>query len=250
MVGRAGCSAYAYHSMTLAPMSISAAGYFGAMVESYDSLIRRAVPRYEEMTQRLIDYLPPRASSVLELGCGTGNLTLRLARHYPDAAMTVVDGAPEMIDITRARLEQQDSAVAHRTTFIQSRFEELLFQPRSFDLVTSCISLHHVNDKRALYGALFESLAPGGSFRFADQLAGGTRANHELNWARWLEFCREPGHCTEEEVRSLLDHAAAHDHYTPLAEHFELLRQAGFTRLDCVWRNWIWGIVTAERDSD
>ena len=54
----------------------TAADYFGAMVGEYDSLIRRAVPRYDEMTARLLDYLPPSATSILELGCGTGNLTM------------------------------------------------------------------------------------------------------------------------------------------------------------------------------
>jgi hypothetical protein len=42
-----------------------------------------------------------------------------------------------------------------------------------------------------------------------------------------------------------LDHAAAHDHYVPLSEHIALLSASGFTEIDCVWRNWMWGIVTA-----
>src|SRR5262249_45592148 len=117
----------------------------------------------------------------------------------------------------------------------------------AFDLVASCISLHHVADKAALYRRLHAAIAPGGTLRFADQLRGGTDEIHRINWTRWLEFCREPGHCSEAEIRSLLDHAEAHDHYTPLAEHFRLLEAAGFRDVDCVWRNWIWGIVTAER---
>ena len=37
----------------------SASEYFGAMVAEYDSLIRRTVPRYDEMLERLLCYLPP-----------------------------------------------------------------------------------------------------------------------------------------------------------------------------------------------
>jgi trans-aconitate 2-methyltransferase len=226
------------------PRDTTAAGYFGAMSDSYDAFIRRAVPRYEEMSARLVDYLPPEASRILELGCGTGNLSLRLAARYPAARLTLVDASPEMIAATRERMASAHPDVA--AEYHTERFEALDLPPGGFDLVTSSISLHHVLDKAPLYARIFAALAPGGSLRFADQLGGSAR-NHGHNWRRWLEHCREPGNCDEAEVESLLDHAAAHDHYTPLAEHFAMLSACGFVDLDCVWRNWIWGIVTAER---
>ena len=86
-------------------MPTSASGYFGSMAESYDSLIHRAVPRYDEMIARLLDYLPRDARRVLELGSGTGNLSLRLAESLPRAALTLVDGSEEMIALVRSRLD-------------------------------------------------------------------------------------------------------------------------------------------------
>jgi len=227
----------------------TASEYFGSMVESYDSLIQRAVPRYHEMTDRLLDYLPTGKSAprILELGCGTGNLSLRLASRFPDAAVTFVDASPQMVDLTRSRITQRHFQTAARASFVTTRFEALEFAPSSFDLITSCIALHHVVDKRSLYQRLFSLLSPAGTFRFADQLAGSSPFNHEFNWQRWIDYCRQDGHCTEAEIQSLLDHAAAHDHYTPLDEHFDHLHGAGFVQLDCVWRNLIWGIVTAEK---
>lgn len=230
--------------------SATAADYFGAMAESYDSLITRAVPRYREMTDRLIEYLPPgpQVTDILELGCGTGNLTLRLAERFPGAIICAVDASPEMVDVTKSRLQTAtpSSSEAKPARFIVSRFEDLEVADRSFDVITSCISLHHVADKAALYARLHAAIRPGGLLCFADQLAGHSKFNNDLNWSRWLEFCRLPDHCTAEETQSLIDHAIAHDHYTPLAEHFRLLEQAGWTEVDCVWRNWMWGIVTAK----
>lgn len=229
------------------PRQTTASGYFGAMAASYDDFIRRAVPRYEEMSTRLVDYLPATARRVLELGCGTGNLSLRLADRWPGAHLTVVDAAAEMIAETRARLAAAHPAA--RVDFITDRFEALALRPASFDVVTSSISLHHVAAKAPVYAAVFAALAPGGTFRFADQL-GGSPTNHGHNWRRWLDHCREPGNCSEFDVESLLEHAAAHDHYTPLAEQFRLLAACGFVDLDCVWRNWIWGIVTADKPAE
>lgn len=226
-------------------MNETAAGYFGGMTDSYDSLIRRAVPRYDEMIARLVDYLPESAGKILELGCGTGNLSLLLAERYPGSSITYVDAAPEMIDVTRGRLQQIYPATVAKATFLVARFEELELQGAEYDLVVSSISLHHVENKQDLYKRIFSGMKAGGHFCFADQLRGSPERNHEINWQQWLAFCRSPGGCSEQEITSLLDHAAAHDHYTPLEEHFALLSSAGFTSLDCVWRNLIWGIVTA-----
>lgn len=223
----------------------TASDYFGGMAESYDSLITRAVPRYAEMTDRLLAYLPRGASRILELGCGTGNLTLRLRESFPGATITAVDAAPEMTALASGRMAELPGT--GRFEAITERFEALGFEPASFNLVTSCISLHHVKDKGALYRGIHRWLAPGGTLRFADQFMGASAQIHAVNWSEWLAFCRRPGGCTEVEVQSLLDHAEAHDHYTPVAEHFDLLRAAGFGAVDCVWRNWIWGIVTADR---
>lgn len=224
----------------------TASAYFGSMGEEYDSLVRRAVPLYAEMTDRLVDYLPAGAPRVLELGCGTGNLSLRLAARFPAARITFVDASPEMVELTRARLAEAHPAVAERGTFVVSRFEDLEIEDAAFGLVTSAISLHHVVDKGALFRAIRRMLAAGGTFRFADQMWGATEANAALNWQRWLQFCRQPGNCTEDEIASLVEHAGQHDHYVSVTEHLHLLEEAGFTQVDCVWRHWMWGIVTAE----
>jgi tRNA (cmo5U34)-methyltransferase len=223
----------------------SASGYFGSMVESYDSLIRRAVPRYDEMTSRLVEYLPAASTRVLELGCGTGNLSLKLAEKFPGALLVLVDGSAEMTNLTAGRLKAARLGRSGETNFLVERFEELEFPAGTFDLVVSSISLHHVEDKARLYRQIRSFMREGGFFVFADQLRGEPESNHLVNWYGWLEFCRQPGNCTAEEIQSLLDHAAAHDHYTPLSEHSSMLTTAGFGHVDCVWRNLMWTIVTA-----
>ena len=230
---------------TIHDLPTSASGYFGSMSESYDSLIHRAVPRYDEMIERLLDYLPREPQRVLELGCGTGNLSLQLARRFPLAELTLVDGSAEMVALVRSRIDASTSNSSARVSYEEARFEELDLPPRSFDLVVSSISLHHVKDKAALYARIRSLMIPGGRFCFADQIRGEPESSHVLNWERWLDFCRERGHCTNEEIDSLLQHAAAHDYYTTLTEHGALLDNARFSEIDCVWRNWMWGIVTA-----
>lgn len=219
--------------------------WFAHRVNEYDSLIRRAVPDYEGMTRRLADYLPTRARRVLELGCGTGNFSLALATRYPTADLTVVDAAQEMIDVTRGRIASADPEFGGRATFITGRFEELALESEAFDVVTSCISLHHVRDKAPLFSTIHGALEAGGRFCFADQMRAAPESINQRNWDDWLSFCREPGNCTDAEIEQLLEHAAEYDHYETVGEHFRMLHDAGFTEVDCLWRNGMWTMVAA-----
>src|SRR5687768_13657409 len=140
----------------------SASGYFGSMTESYDSLIHRAVPRYDEMIARLLDYMPVDAQRVLELGCGTSNLSLQLTESLPLATLTLVDGSAEMVELVRSRVEESKPRSSQRIRYVVARFEELDLPAGSFDLVVSSISLHHVQDKAALYARIRSLMSDGG----------------------------------------------------------------------------------------
>ncbi len=226
-------------------MANSAAEYFGSIAESYDSLIHRAVPRYDEMLERLVAYLPTAPEHAMELGCGSGNLSLRLATHWPSTSCVFVDASAEMVELTSSRLAATHPAVAHHARFLTTRFEELSAEPQSLDVITSSISLHHVRDMHAFYVTLHRALRREGQLVYADQFRGTPEATHAVNWNRWLSYCREAGNCSETELASLVEHAETHDHYIPLAEHFRLLLAAGFSNVDCVWRDGMWGIITA-----
>jgi len=233
----------------LTNVSGTAAEYFASMIEEYDSLIRRAVPTYEAMLATTLEYLPTDPATGLELGCGTGNFTLALADRFPGCRWTTVDASDEMVALTRARLAAEAPGV--EVEYVVGRFEELSlasasFAPASFDVVTSCISLHHVANKGPMFERLGVSLKPGGSLCFADQLTGAAPRVADRHWRRWLEHCRAPGQCTEEEVDHLVEHSEAHDHYESLAAYAEYLSRAGFTDIDCVWRDGMWAVVTAE----
>ena len=224
----------------------TASDYFGAMGFEYDSLIHRSVPRYDAIIETLIDYLPSHPETALELGCGSGALSLSLVKYAPDCDFTFVDASEEMIEITRARLQEVFPDTVRRATFVTARFEEYNMGVDQFDVVTSSISLHHVEDKGALFRGVRESIKSGGTFRFIDQLSGGTETNHARMWNSLMEFMGSPGNCTEVELQSMVAHSKAHDHYTPLAAHFHLLQEAGFVGIDCVWRDEMWTVITAD----
>ena len=94
----------------------TASDYFGAMGFEYDSLIHRSVPCYDAMIEKLINYLPRHPETVLELGCGSGGLSLPLVRYVPDCEFTFVDASEEMVELTRARVQEDFPETARRAT--------------------------------------------------------------------------------------------------------------------------------------
>ena len=217
-------------------MSGRAAEFFGVIAERYDSIAQRGMPRYDEMLGELVDVTPPRAEDVLELGCGTGALTVLLSARYPGAKLLAVDGAREMVVLARKRLRQATIRRIADVSFDVQRFEEIELAPQAYDLVVANMSLHHVEDKAPFYARLHEALKPGALLAFGDELTGALPHVEELHWNRWLEFARQPDHLAEREISEIISHVEAEDHYETLPDQLALLTSAGFASVDCTWR--------------
>lgn len=99
---------------------------------------------------------------VVDLGCGTGELTRRLADALPGSEVTGVDSSPEM-------LERANALAGGRLRFELGSIEAA---EGSWDLVFSHAAIHWVDDHRALVPRLFSLVRPGG------QLAVQLPSNH------------------------------------------------------------------------
>jgi ubiquinone/menaquinone biosynthesis C-methylase UbiE len=98
---------------------------------------------------------------VLEIGCGTGNLSILLKRLNP--AVQVVGIDPDRKALARARRKAQQRGAAIQ--FDQGFSEELPYPDASFDKVFSAFMLHHVRPdaKSASLREAFRVIKPRGS---------------------------------------------------------------------------------------
>jgi SAM-dependent methyltransferase len=98
---------------------------------------------------------------VLEVGCGPGRLSIRLADE-DGLDVTGVDLDPAMIERARANAERPGKGDERRPSFLVGDVASLAFPDGSFDLVVSTLSMHHWAYPRAGLAEIGRVLRPGG----------------------------------------------------------------------------------------
>ncbi|MCS6855649.1 MAG: metalloregulator ArsR/SmtB family transcription factor [Elioraea sp.] len=136
---------------------------FRANPAAWDELRALGLPA-ESIEARLLAALPTGPlGRLLDLGTGSGRLLELLAPRAESA--TGVDLSRDMLAAARARL---GAAGLGHVALRRADAARLPFPDRSFDLVTACMLLHHVDDPAAVIGEAGRVLAPGGLFALLD----------------------------------------------------------------------------------
>jgi ubiquinone/menaquinone biosynthesis C-methylase UbiE len=86
---------------------------------------------------------------VLDLGCGTGDMTMRVASAYPHTKVLGIDGAPAMLEIARRHVV--DCGLEERIELTEGHLPDVCLESRSFDAVFANSLLHHVAEPVALW---------------------------------------------------------------------------------------------------
>ncbi|MBI5943623.1 MAG: methyltransferase domain-containing protein [Chloroflexi bacterium] len=130
----------------------------------YDPLLKW-VMREETFKRKLIQHANIQPNmKVLDLGCGTGTLTLMLKRAHPEAQITGMDGDSQVLDIARNKSRgttiQWDEGLA----------SSLPYPDSTFDRVVTSLVIHHLTkeDKRRAFKEVYRVLKPNGELYVLD----------------------------------------------------------------------------------
>ena len=129
----------------------------------------------------LLGHLPPNCKNVLEVGCGTGAFSRRLAERA--ANVLAIDLSPEMIRVARDRSFQFPN-LTFEIADVMSRD----FPAGHYDCIASIATLHHVPQRAALL-KLKGALRPGGVMLILDLFQPERTL---LSFAGWRDSLAEP----------------------------------------------------------
>jgi SAM-dependent methyltransferase len=183
------------------------------------------IPHRPEGEAALLEFVPPPARRVLDLGTGDGRLLAlvktKLTANAPSNAQleaVALDFSPAMLEASAKRFAG-DSSVK----IVPHNLDHALPALGKFDAVVSSFAIHHLvhERKRALYAEIYSMLNPGGVFCNFEHVASPTPRLHE-------EFLHSIGKTieTEDPSNKLLD----------VETQLQWLREIGFVDVDCHWK--------------
>jgi protein-L-isoaspartate O-methyltransferase len=139
----------------------------------------------------------PEAPAILDVGCGTGEITRRLAAMFPRARVAGVDIIDAHLELARARAE----AMGVRAEFAHGDAYALAFPDASFDLVTCRHVVQSVPEAERILAELVRVVKPGGVVHVLaedyDMIHAFAPSLRDLDVARfWFEAPRVFGAAT------------------------------------------------------
>jgi ubiquinone/menaquinone biosynthesis C-methylase UbiE len=123
--------------------------------------------REDRFKAHLVEQAAIRAGHrVLDLGCGTATLPIRIKRLVPDAHIVGLDGDPQVLSIAERKVVR----AAVQLDLVQGMAFHLPFPDNTFDRVVSSLLLHHLtpaNKQRAMR-EVYRVLRPNGELHVVD----------------------------------------------------------------------------------
>ncbi len=182
----------------------------------------------------------PHAKSLLDVGCGAGNYSLKLRQLLPALEVTLVDLSRPMLDRAVARLGGG--------TAIQGDIREIEVGEGAFDIIVAAAVFHHLRETsewRAVFRKMYRALRPGGSLWISDLIEHSDAAVQALMWQRYGDYLAAlKDNAYREHVFA---YVTKEDSPRPLLFQVDLLREVGFAEVDILHKNSVFAAFGARK---
>ena len=215
---------------------------FNSIAKDYDSQRKCFIPCFDDYYTRSISLLKSyndKFNTILDLGAGTGLLTMEIYKLYNKAHFTLIDVSNDMLEVARKRFEGLNNF-----DFIAGNYTENI-PADTYDLICSALSIHHLenNDKVKLYTNIYANLEKSGCFINLDQFRAKSGKIDTLYNEWWCDYVGNSG-ITAEEKTAWLERRKL-DRENSIEETVDILRAVGFNDVECIYSFMKFGVIIA-----
>ncbi len=202
----------------------------------FDRLFFKIMPRYQEMMEAVVDAFPFHKSDrlkIIDLGCGTGNLSQKLLAAHPNARITCVDMAENMLQMAGVKL-----ASAGNVGFWHGDMRDYVY-PSKCDAIVASMALHHIDakDKPGFYRRLYRALSREGVFFGIDIFVSSSSHLQKLYMDKWKAFMRTNG-LPPKKTNEMIARHQREDRPVCIEAELAMLRGAGFRYVDVLLKHY------------
>ncbi|MEO8253845.1 MAG: class I SAM-dependent methyltransferase [Flavobacterium sp.] len=181
----------------------------------------------------------PDAKTILDLGCGAGNYTLKMLSKVPDLNCTLIDLSPNMLNKAKERVSE---ATTGEVKTIQGDIREIELPKNHFDIILAGAVLHHLRedaDWELVFQKLFDSLTLGGCFLISDLLIQDHPEVNKLVWKMYSNYLKQYGGA--EYQQKVFDYIEKEDTPRSMVFQLDLMKKVGFSSVEILHKNACFG---------
>lgn len=221
--------------------------HFENEAKYFDGLILKLIPHYGEMLNALINsvnFNKKKSIKMLDLGCGTGNVSLKMLDRFPKAEILCIDLSQKMLDIARNKLSKYKNV-----SFEVGNIADFEFK-NTYDVVLSSLAVHHLKtdeDKSNFYKMIFKILNKNGIFANADEILGENKYLQNINMNVWTEYMKQ--NFSERDVsEKWLKAYESEDRPSKLMKQLEWMKNSGFKDVDVIWKYYNFAVFSGIKE--
>ena len=209
--------------------------HFETEAKAFDEIIMKLIPFYDQMVEALVSAIPYDRKAfidVIDLGCGTGTIARKVVERFPNATITCIDLAENMIEMAKDKL-----SFHMNSRFMIKDFNYYQFDQK-YQVVVSSLALHHLltdDDKKIFYQKIYNSLEKGGAFYNADVILASNEKLQKAYIDKWVAFMGQTVSMNEIE-NNWLEKYRAEDHPARMMDQLYWLSKIGFRDVDVIWK--------------
>ena len=177
----------------------------------------------------------PKATSVLDVGCGAGNYTLKLLERLPKLNVTLIDLSNVMLDRAVARIQPVTTGSVE---VIRGDIRQINIGFQQHDIILAASVLHHLRDDsqwRSVFEKFYKGLRQGGSVWIFDLIDSSILEVQSTMQRRYGEYLMQ---LKDEAYRDqVFAYIEREDTPRSLMFQLDLLREVGFSQVEVLHKN-------------